>query len=76
VQTFPPKAPYLDGDGFEPFGVGYVELPGQLRVEARLTVADPARLEIGMPMKLTLIPVPGRDDGSQTFAFAPSEPAR
>ena len=37
VQAFPPKAPpYLGpvGDDFVPYGVGYVELPGQLRVEA------------------------------------------
>ena len=37
---------------FEPYGVGYVELPGEVRVEARLTEADPARLRIGMPMEL------------------------
>ena len=57
VQAFPPKAPpYLGpaGDDFAPYGVGYVELPGQLRVEARLTESDPDKLVIGMEMELVL----------------------
>ena len=72
VQGFAPKSPPYAGDpgAFEPFGVGYVELPGEVRVEARLTEADPARLLIGMPMELTLIPAPG---GGTTYAFAPAE---
>jgi uncharacterized protein len=72
IQGFRPKSPPYAGDPdtFEPFGVGYVELPGEVRVEARLTEADPARLLIGMPMELTLIPAPG---GGTTYAFAPIE---
>jgi len=41
VQGFPPKSPPYAGDDnpltFKPFGVGYVELPGQCKVETRLT---------------------------------------
>ena len=77
VQCFPPKSPPyvpVDPDTFEPYGVGYVELPDEVRVEARLTVADPERLRIGMPMELTLVPAPGEaPDGAMTFAFAPAE---
>jgi uncharacterized OB-fold protein len=40
-------------------------------VEARLTESDPERLRIGMPMELTLIPVPGAPD-KLTFAFGPA----
>lgn len=75
IQCFAPKAPpYLPGgvEEFEPFGVGYVELPGEVRVEARLTESDPERLRIGMPMELTLIAVPGASD-KLTFAFRPVE---
>jgi uncharacterized OB-fold protein len=70
VQGFAPKSPPYAGDldTFEPYGVGYVELPGEVRVEARLSEADPARLLIGMPMELTLIPAPG---GGTTYAFRP-----
>ena len=55
-------APYVGPTTpFEPYGVGYVELPGEVRVEARLTEADPARLRIGMPMELTVVPAAGRE---------------
>jgi uncharacterized OB-fold protein len=73
--VFPPKSPPYavePDDDFEPYAVGYVELPGEVRVEARLTEADPARLRIGMPMELTLIPAPG-DSGASTFAFRPAD---
>ena len=76
VQAFPPKAPpYLGpvGDDFVPFGVGYVELADQVRVEARLTESDPAKLVIGMEMELVLEPLCIDEDGNQvvTYAFAP-----
>ena len=76
IQCFPPKSPPYAGapEDFEPYGVGYVELPGELRVEALLTEADPARLEIGMPMELVLVPAPGRS-GALTYAFRPVEAA-
>lgn len=76
VQNFRPKPPYAlpEDEDFEPYGVGYVEIPGEARVEARLTVADVDRLRIGMPMTLTFIPLWVKD-GRQvvTFAFAPSD---
>jgi uncharacterized OB-fold protein len=74
VQCFPPKSPPYavpPSEGFEPYAVGYVELPGEVRVEARLTEADPGLLRIGVPMELTLIPAPG-DSGALTFAFRPT----
>jgi uncharacterized OB-fold protein len=75
VQGFPPKAPPYVGptDPFEPFAVGYVELPGQVRVEARLTESDPERLAIGMSMHLVTVPLTVDDAGDDvvTFAFAP-----
>ena len=75
IQCFAPKAPpYLPGgvEEFEPYGVGYIELPGEVRVEARLTESEPERLRIGMIMELTLIPVPGAAD-TLTYAFRPLE---
>lgn len=77
IQCFPPKSPpyaVADPDEFVPFGVGYVELPGEVRVEARLTESDPELLQIGMPMDLTLIPAPGGERaGVVTFAFRPAD---
>jgi uncharacterized protein len=73
IQCFPPKSPPYAGaaEDFEPYGVGYVELPGEVRVEARLTETDPARLRIGMPMELVLVPAPG-PGGALTYAFRPA----
>ena len=49
------KRPYAgDLDAFIPFGVGYIELPEGIRVEARLTVNEPEKLEIGMDMELVV----------------------
>jgi uncharacterized OB-fold protein len=74
IQCFPPKSPpyAAAAEEFEPFGVGYVELAGEVRVEALLTEADPERLRIGMPMELVLVPAPGAG-GALTYAFRPVE---
>ena len=70
VQGFRPKTPYTGTEAYEPFGVGYVELPGQLIVETRLVETDPGRLTIGMPMELSLVPFRDDPDGPvHTFAF-------
>jgi uncharacterized OB-fold protein len=76
TQDFPPPAPPYSGPAgkdFVPFGVGYVELPGEVKVETRLTTADPDALMIGMEMELTLVPFRTDDDGNEvvTFAFRP-----
>ncbi|NNE72286.1 MAG: DNA-binding protein [Acidimicrobiales bacterium] len=81
VQGYPPKSPPYAGDAdpktFEPYGVGYVELPGQVKVESRLTVNNPDELEIGMELELVLVPLYTNDDGAEvvTFAFAPTAKA-
>ena len=77
VQGFPPKAPPYAGDvdpkTFKAFGVGYVELPGQIKVEARLTEADPEKLKIGMEMEMVIVQLSTDASGNEvvTFAFAP-----
>ena len=77
VQGFPPKSPPFVGAvapaHFQPFGVGYIELPGEVKVEARRTEADPEALSIGMEMELVIIPLTTDDDGNDvmTFAFQP-----
>jgi uncharacterized OB-fold protein len=74
IQNFPPPHPYIgDVENFVPYGVGYIELPEGVRVEARLTESDPAALSIGMEMELTLEPFGNDDEGREvvTFAFRP-----
>jgi uncharacterized protein len=78
TQEFYPKEPYASGETeetFKPFGVGLVQLGNEVRVEARLTESDPARLRFGMDMSLELVPFRVEDDGTEVllFAFAPVE---
>lgn len=76
TQGFLPKAPYAGPEteeSFEPYALGYIELPGEVRVEARLTEHDPERLEIGMEMELVVVPFRQDEHGNEivTFAFEP-----
>jgi uncharacterized OB-fold protein len=77
TQEFPPPSPPYagaSGDAFAPYGVGYVELPGEVKVETRLTESDPEALSIGMEMELVVVPFRTDDDGNEvvTFAFRPA----
>jgi len=74
TQEFPPPSPPYAGPtgaAFVPYGVGYVELGGEVRVETRLTQTD--GLRIGMEMELVLVPARTDGDGTEivTFAFRP-----
>jgi uncharacterized OB-fold protein len=76
TQGFLPKHPYAGPETeetFQPYGLGYVDLGGQVKVEARLTENDPAKLRIGMEMELVVLPLRTAPDGSEvlTFAFRP-----
>lgn len=75
TQEFPPPAPPYAGPtgaDFVPFGVGYIDLGGEVKVEAHLTEADPAALATGMEMELVVVPFGERDgDEVVTFAFRP-----
>jgi uncharacterized protein len=75
TQGFPPGPPYKGpvGKDFVPFGVGLVQLDDVIRVEGRLTENDPAKLEFGMEVELTMVPFATDDDGNDivTFAFQP-----
>jgi uncharacterized protein len=74
VQGFRPKSPPYEGpDEFEPYPVGYVELPGEVRVETLLVGVDPVDLKIGMAMELTIVPFRSSvtDAPLVTFAFRP-----
>ena len=74
VQRFEPKEPYIGSGPFEPYGVGYVDLAGEVLVESRLTTADPLQLEIGQPVELVVEPMASDADGRTlvTFAFRPA----
>ena len=78
TQGFPPVIPYAGdetGASFTPFGVGLVQLDDVVRVEARLTESDPAKLRFAMDVELEIVPFYVDDQGDEimTFAFAPTE---
>ena len=71
VQRFRPKSPpYTGPEQFEPFALGYVELPGEVIVETRLTRIG--GLTIGMPVELVIVPF---DETRSIYAFQPVEHA-
>jgi uncharacterized protein len=54
VQRFRPKSPpyaAADSADFDPFVVGYVELPEQLIIQTRIETANVPALHIGMKMR-------------------------
>ncbi len=72
VQRFMPKTPYNSGEtpeNFQPFGVGYVELPGGVRVEGRLTEGDPDKLHIGMAMDVVFDTYRVEENGDEVVGF-------
>jgi uncharacterized protein len=72
VQRFRPKSPpYTGPEDFTPYAIAYVELPGAVIVEARLTGFDPATLKVGLPCRLVVEPFAGK----ASYAFAPLETA-
>lgn len=76
TQEFLPKEPYASGETmetFKPYGVGLVQLGDEVRVEARLTEADPEKLRIGMAVQLAIVPFRVEPDGTEvmTYAFEP-----
>jgi uncharacterized protein len=79
TQQFRPPSPPYDGNDtaetFEPYALGFVELPGELLVQTRFTESDPTRLRIGQEMELRIVPYTTRPDGTEvlTYAFAPVE---
>lgn len=73
IQRYRPKSPpYAGPEAFRPWPVGYVELPGQVIVEARLTNVDFDAITIGMPLEMILIPLdPDAADPVLIYAFQP-----
>jgi len=75
TQGFPPGPPYAGptGKDFVPFGMGLVQLGDLIRVEGRLTENDPAKLQFGQEVELTMVPLTTDEEGNEvlTYAFAP-----
>ncbi|MDE2561826.1 MAG: OB-fold domain-containing protein [Sphingomonadales bacterium] len=74
IQRFRPKSPpYAGPEAFRPWAIGYVELPGETIVEARLANVDFTDIKIGMPLRLTQVALD--PDASDPVAIPAFEPA-
>lgn len=67
-QDFRPKEPYSGPEAFEPYLLGFVELPGETIVETRIVDARLEDLKLGMAMEFVVAPF---DDHRSTYAFRP-----
>ena len=73
IQRFRPKSPpYAGPEAFEPWAVAYVELPGEVIVEAWLTGVAFEDIRIGMALELAPRPLGGGSD-LLVPAFAPAQ---
>ena len=73
TQDFVPGPPYLGAgtpETFEPFAVGLVQLGDEIRVEARLTESDPAKLRFGMDVELVFVPFFTNAEGKDILIWA------
>lgn len=73
IQRFRPKSPpYAGPESFTPFPVAYVELPGEVIIEARLTGIANEDVYVGMAVEFTQIPLdPDAVDPVLIPAFRP-----
>ena len=74
VQRFRPKSPpYAGADdeaSFQPYALGYIELP-EVIVEGRIETDDFAALKVGQPMRLKLVPFARVGGEALSYAFEP-----
>lgn len=69
-QEFQPKPPYDGPKDFEPFLVGFIELPGEIIVESHIVETSLEQLTLGMKMELVITAF----DGSRSmYAFRPEQ---
>lgn len=75
VQRFRPKSPpYLGPDAFAPWVVAYVELPGEVIVEARLDGVAFEDVAVGLPVRFQPGLIDLDDPASARIpAFVPAE---
>lgn len=76
VQRFRPKTPpYIGPEAFAPWVVAYVELPGEVIVEARLDDVAFEDVKVGMPVRFQPSPLdPANPDSPLIPAYVPIAP--
>jgi hypothetical protein len=69
VVHYPPPAPYVAADPFEPFAIAEVAFPEGIQVVGPVTGCDPADLKMGMEMETVVEPYYTGRDGSRMVGW-------
>ena len=75
TQNFHPGEGYpVSAADFTPFNMGLIQLGDVIKVEGRLTETDTAKIQFGMNLEMTIIPLGTDETGEEllTFAFSPA----
>jgi len=73
TQEFPPSSPpyAIPSEEFKPYFLGYVELPGEIRIETQLLMNNAETSpRVGMQMDLTFEPLFENENGETVMMFA------
>lgn len=78
IQNYPPPLPARYEEPYTPYAVGVVDLDEGLRVVARMSVEDPASLQLDAEVELTIEPIYRDEEGRDvtTWKFKPLQPGR
>lgn len=72
IQHFMPKEPYSSEETpetFRPFGIGYIDLGGGLKIETRIPAECVDQLKIGMDMRLSFYRHNIDADGTRVISY-------
>jgi uncharacterized OB-fold protein len=73
IQNYPPPAPALYEEPYQPYAMGAVDLPEGLRVMGRIHTDDPEAVRPGVDVELVVEPVKRDEEGREivTWMFRP-----
>ena len=75
IQNYPPPPPARYDEPYVPYAIGVIDLDEGLRVVARMSVDDPASLQLGSRVELTIEPLYRDEQGRDvvSWKFKPQE---
>jgi len=69
IQNYPPPAPVIWDEPFQPYAVGLVDMPEGLRVLGRIATGDPESLEVGGEVELVIEPLATGEGGKPIVSW-------
>ncbi len=68
-QNYPPPAPAVYDDPYEPYALAVVDLDDGLRVVGRMESSDPEAVEVGGRVEVVLGPIGHDGDGTELISW-------